>query len=286
MNVLIAALLASCGGEPAPAPEAAHPADSKCPNVDMDRLAADWIKVEGQRGDHKYRFRIVETGGGYEMYYIAGDFQKRRMAAERRTSDVEFTEIAVGPRREAFDRGEQSLVRLYVEPRKETCSLRVSEMAVSMRDGKEVEMPKPGFQEYLAFPEGQPFTFLPCDESLFFGKAATSKAVADQQVAAQGSGDPLAEMGDQVAVAAWSDVSKDGPEDCTYDMDLYFDDRPVEGKQNLPAGAVGDGVRHWYVPDWYAPYTGNHGFEIYRYRTCAGGERERIAVACIEAVLQ
>jgi hypothetical protein len=40
------------------------------------------------------------------------------------------------------------------------------------------------------------------------------------------------------------------------------------------------------VPDWYAPYSGNHHFELYRHRSCGGGPRELIDVRCIEAVLE
>ena len=66
--------------------------------------------------------------------------------------------------------------------------------------------------------------------------------------------------------------------------DRYFDDRPLEGGQAIAAGAVKDGRRHWRH-DFYAPYSGNHNFEMYRYRACDGAPRELIAVAGIEGIL-
>ena len=67
-------------------------------------------------------------------------------------------------------------------------------------------------------------------------------------------------------------------------MDLYFDDLFVDELSPMPAGEVVDGQRQWFHT-WEAPYTGNHHFEMYRYRTCAGGARELIAVAGLDAIL-
>jgi len=86
-----------------------------------------------------------------------------------------------------------------------------------------------------------------------------------------------------VPVGMWSKAAEDGPESCSYDMDLYFDDQLVEERRRVPAGDVRNGFRHWYV-DWDANWSFNHTFEIHRFRSC-GGTRELIAVAGIEAVL-
>ena len=51
------------------------------------------------------------------------------------------------------------------------------------------------------------------------------------------------------------------------------------------AAGVEGGFRHWYVADWYAPYSGNHHFQVYRYRTCPGEERTLLGVDCLEAAL-
>ena len=83
----------------------------------------------------------------------------------------------------------------------------------------------------------------------------------------------------------WSDAGADGDVGCRYTMDLYFDDRPVEGKQAIPAGKVERDHRHWFVPEWYAPFSGNHHFQIYRYRQCDSSDRALIGVACLDAVL-
>lgn len=84
-----------------------------------------------------------------------------------------------------------------------------------------------------------------------------------------------------VAAGAWSDVAADGDVACAYTMDVFFDDQRVEA--NVAAGAVKGENRHWYY-EFKAPYTANHQFAFYRYRSC-DGEKELISVAGIEATL-
>ena len=103
-------------------------------------------------------------------------------------------------------------------------------------------------------------------------------------LAAKGDPGAGAPLGEQLPVGTWSDAAADGPEACAYTMDLYFDDRPLEGGQGLAAGEVKGGERRWYH-EYFAPYSGNHFFEMYRYRACEGAARELIAVACIEGIL-
>ena len=286
MRSLIVFALVGLGCQADNASEA-PPAEDKCPKVDVDNMAGQWIHVKGSQGDHTYRFELTSDGAAtpaYTMWYVGGGFTKRVLQGERRASDIEFTEVPDARKKAAFDKGDESLVRLYVEARKEKCALRVSEVAVQLRDGKEVERPKPGFEEYLVMPEGAQFTFHPCEEPLFIGDAASNKALADKQMSELGWPDPGHSLGEAIPIGTWSDAARDGDTSCSFDMDLYFDDQPVKDRQKLPAGLVKDEHRHWYVPDWYAPYSGNHHFELYRYRTCAGG-RELLGVACLEAAL-
>ena len=67
-------------------------------------------------------------------------------------------------------------------------------------------------------------------------------------------------------------------------MDLYYDDQPLADGQGLAAGDLKEGRRQW-LHDWPTPSGGNHNLEMYRYRTCAGSERELIAVSAIEAII-
>ena len=50
-------------------------------------------------------------------------------------------------------------------------------------------------------------------------------------------------------------------------MDLFFDDRPATNEDGtvqkaVSAGAVADGRRSWLVEAWYAPFSGNHHFQV------------------------
>ena len=281
ISVLVISLgLSGCGeDEPASAP----PAEDKCPAVSMDGLFGQWIMVDGKRGDQTHRFEIRREGP--ELWLVDGGFTRRRMKGEKRQKDYVFTEVANGRRAAAVEAGEEGLVRLFVEPWKQQCSLRVTRVEVLQKDGKETERPTPGFKEYLPFPENVAFNFRPCDGPLFLGDAARDARVADQQAAAGGP-EPSHALGEAIPVGAWSVAAEDGAADCTYDMDLFFDDRPVEGRQNVPAGQVDGERRAWRVDAWSAPYSGNHHFEIWRYRTCADGQRTLIDSRCLEAVLQ
>ena len=107
--------------------------------------------------------------------------------------------------------------------------------------------------------------------------------IADKEVEELGDAKGDTSMG-TVPVGMWSDVAADGDEACTYDMDLYFDGQAVAELQKIAAGEAKDGLRHWYHA-WDAQFTGNHHFEMYRYRTCADAKRERIGIAGIEAIL-
>ena len=256
----------------------------------MENMAGKWIKFAG-KAVKEHRFEIVEEGGGYTLWYTGGGFTKKALRGEKRSGDVMFTEVLDERREGLYKSGSTSKVRLYVEPRKQDCSLRVSEMTLEWKGDKDVERPKGTFTTFVELPEGPVLTFRPCDQELFIGAAATDKKEADAQIERSGAAEPAGEMGDAVPIGTWTDAAADGDAACTYDMDLFFDDTSARDKDGnvltkVAAGAVADGQRHWAVPGWYAPWTGNHHFEIHRFRTCDGGSRELIGVACLEAILQ
>ena len=287
----IAAALLGCGLNACTGEEAAPPpVEDKCPRVQMD-FTGQWIRVNGSAGDHKTRFEAQAKDGGISLWYVGGQFTKRELKGERRANDWVFTQVATPAEEEAWKKGERELVRIYLEPKKDLCAMRVMAGTVKYdaANDKPKETMSPGFQEFLPFPDGQKFTFRPCDGPLFMAKAATDYGAAKKELE-NGGAVYTGALGDALAIGAWTDAAADGDAACTYDMDLYFDDRPAKDKDGkprgaTPAGEVKDGVRSWAVTDWYAPYSGNHHFEIYRYKTCGGGARELIAVSCTEAVL-
>jgi len=71
-----------------------------------------------------------------------------------------------------------------------------------------------------------------------------------------GTADPGHQLDEKLPVGMFAQASADGPDSCTYDIHLYFDDVPVKDRQKVPAGDVKDGWRHWYVADWYSPLLG------------------------------
>jgi len=284
VSLVVSAFLVACDGGSDPAEQSLEQTpSSQCPAVSMDGLDGKWLKYSGA-AVKAFRFQVADVGGEKELWYTGGGFTKRRMAGERRSNDYVFTEVPGKEKLARYKAGAVPLVRLYVEPRPQDCSLRVSEMEVLFSGDKEQEKPKGTYTTYVAYPDSGPdLSFRHCDQELFIGPAASDKAVADQQLVENGTAAPSAALGEGLALGAWSPVM--GEEGCTYDMKLYFDDEPARDA----AGAFRDPVpvtgESWLVSDWYAPYSGNHHFQIAQRKTC-GGSTEVIGMACLEAILQ
>ncbi|HJN73650.1 MAG TPA: hypothetical protein QGF58_06915 [Myxococcota bacterium] len=258
LSPILGLLLACDGAQQAPAP-----VEDPCPEISME-MAGDWIKVQGSAGDHTHRVRIHPDGSAW---YVGGGFEKTRMEGKYRKDDLMLTEV-----------GDKDLkTRLYFQPNKKKCSVRVVEVRVDA-EGKERQVGV-GYTEYLSFPEGQVFTFRPCDDSAYIGDAAKSWAKARRERDSDNGINPVGALGESVPVASWTEPI-DG--ECTYSAALYFDDRPVEGKEALE-GKLSDGMVQFY-DEWYAPYSGNHNFEFHRKASC-GGEDKDLGVACLEAIL-
>ncbi len=272
--------LFACGGGPAEAPEQEVP--ERCKNVHIDKLAIDWIAVRGNAPDPKTRMRLRQTSDGYEAWYVGGFFTKLTLSGDKRDDDVKFTEVPTRKRKEAYDAGDGSVVRAYLKPSLKDCAVQAFIGTVD-KAGKEEIPPRP--IEMLPFPaqEGVTFSFQPATEGLFLGEAAQDPKARDKQVEELGGANPDHEMG-TVPVGMWSSVAADGDPGCTYDMDLYFDDQLATEVSPKAAAAPVDDTRHWFH-EWEAPFSGNHHFEVHRFKTCAGGARELIAVSRIEAVL-
>jgi hypothetical protein len=276
--VSVVCLVACGGGESASGPTSMEEAAAaKCPAVHLDRMNVDWITAAG---DPKTRLRIEKEGDRYTAFWVGGYFHHMRLDGKRRDTDVRFEEVPSGSRKASVEAGTTPKTVLYVEPSYKNCALNVYKAQVAK--GKEQAEPKP--QEYLPFPDqGVVFSYEPATEVLFAGEAATSKKKADAELEELGMAKADVPSG-KVPVAIWSDAAADGDAACTFDMDLYFDDQLVPELTKLPAGEVKDGVRHWFH-EWDAPYGGNHHFQVYRYRTCEGGPRERIGIGALEAIL-
>jgi hypothetical protein len=274
-------LLVGCGGATAPE-EPANVVPDKCQKIHVDRLAGDWIQTKGQAANHRVRMRVMEKGDGYEGWYIGGFFPKRRMKGEKRKNEVVFTEVPTPERAKRFKKGEFGLERVYVKPSLKHCALQVFAGSVTNDDKESIP---PRGEEMVEFPDmpGVTFSYRPPDRVLFLGEAAKNADKAAKQLK-ENEGAPKSdhELG-VVPVGFWSVAAEDGAADCTYSMELYFDDQ-LKTELSREVTTVENDKRHWYL-DWDAPYSGNHHFEMYRYRVCGGGEKELIDVAALEAVL-
>jgi hypothetical protein len=244
-------------------------------------MQGDWLLANG---NPKTRMRWTSRDGKTYLWYIDPAFSNHKLELEgvKRDKDWQFDEVPRGTRIKLIETGGEAKKRLYIQPRMTSCAVEVYAGTVDP-SGKETMPPKP--KEFLQWPDGSPqqFSFAPHDQTLFLGEAATDKTKADKQVEANGAPGIEAEMG-SVVVGVWTSVSSDGDTACDYTYDAYFDDLLVEGATAQPAGEVKDDTRHW-THTFEAPYSGNHRFELHRFRQCAGGERERIAVAGTDAAM-
>ncbi|MBN2798691.1 MAG: hypothetical protein JXX28_06030 [Deltaproteobacteria bacterium] len=272
-------LLAACKGEEAPPVKTLEElAAEKCPKVHMDRMEGGWVLVTGNT---KNRMEIVPKGASYMVYY-SNENGHYELTAQRREKDLQLTEVPRLMRKELIAKGEAEAMRMYLRPYMESCSIKVQEGTVSAT-GRETIAPPSDTKEFLAMPAGAGvFSYRPADDWLFLGPAAKSRATAKAQLAKDGFPKPEVPGSHAIPVAAWSDAQADGPASCSYDADLFFDGKRVQEK--VPAKGVTGGERYWYV-DWDANWSFNHTFEMYRYRTCGGSERELIGVAGIDALL-
>jgi hypothetical protein len=281
---LLLVMLAACGSnEPAAdAPKSLEEqAAEKCPRVGMDRLGGAYIAATG---NPKTRMWVEKRGAETLLWYTDPAFSNHRleMVGTKRDKDWQFDERPRGKRAKMIAEGSEAKKRVYLQPTLKNCRLEVYPGAVDAA-GKEQMPTKP--KAFAEFPDsgGVVFSFAPFDETLFLGEAAKDKAVADKQVEELGEPQIDHPMG-EVTVAAWTDATGDGGDGCTFAYDAFFDGQRVEGGEAQPAGDVVDGQRPWRHT-FKAPYTGNHTFEIHRYKTC-GGKKELIAVAGLDAVLQ
>lgn len=286
--MLLSTAVTGCGDEDKDEAAAAPDVD---PRFTLDGLTGRWIRVNGNAPSKEHRFEVHKSGKTTELWATNGGWTKRRMVGEQRASDWKFTEVLPEAEAAKWKSGARAKTRFYLKPEPAKGSWRITELEVANDGGNEVEKQKGQFQEYVPFPDKYDFTFRPCDGALFLGDAAKDPAKAAKEVEEEGGPFPGHALGEAIPVGIFLDAAADGDASCTYDMDLFFDDLPAKGKDDtprakVPAGEVVDGKRPWLVADWYAPFGGNHHLQIYRYRTCSGGDRELIGVQCVEAVLE
>ena len=68
-KMLVLVLLVGCGGG-SEGQNTETLAAEKCPKVHLDRLAGDWVMVQGATADGKTRLRIVQQGDTWKGFYV------------------------------------------------------------------------------------------------------------------------------------------------------------------------------------------------------------------------
>ena len=99
--LVVAALTACAGGDGAKSSE--ELAAEKCPKVHVDRMAGDWVLVQGASADGKTRLRLEASGDGYKAFYVGGFFTHLALDVEKRDRDLKLTEIPSARKKVDFD---------------------------------------------------------------------------------------------------------------------------------------------------------------------------------------
>ena len=116
-------LVLACGDTE---PETAPTANEKCPNIAVDKLDGQWVRVAGSAGDTSHRFEVKDApGGGYTATFILGGFERLKATGVVRKSAVIFTEDLTDAQLKKFNQGQRLKRQLYIEPRLQSCSLRI-----------------------------------------------------------------------------------------------------------------------------------------------------------------
>ena len=181
---------------------------------------------------------------------------------------------------------------LYVRVDDKRCRLQVSDMYATFLKGERVEDFNPGGQSPYVPSEESRYSMVDCPPNYNRDKPETNRQgelipwnkeepdpTRDQPYpyTAQGARVPVGEPVNWMYI----DIAlneKNKPEDCTYYLDAYFDDLPVESAQNV---AVTPGVRatYWRFQMTHEALTEKEIIEIHRHKVC-GGKDEIIDAVC------
>lgn len=172
--------------------------------------------------------------------------------------------------------------RLYVKMDTERCRLSLSDMYFTIHQGKKVEDTNPvGINPFVESDES--FMFEHCDE----GRNVVA-GLKEEEPPEDLSTIPQVQehsVGDKVNYFYLGEKANKAEEGCTYSADVWLSWKP--GPTGIEVQPDEDGALWWktshtWTDDQVIDYAGKKVglFEMVRYKTCGGGEKEKINTTC------
>lgn len=272
--------LAGCGGAKEPVQ-----AENKC-DIDIEKLEGGYVWGQGLGSQLKpqwlFRGRFFEEGGTRKLTLLMGSptFTRVQLTGEKDAEGkwqyVEAPQYE-GEALENYKKTNTSVNnRLRVNVKVEvdsSCRLVVRDGWDTFVDGKERwKQSDLGSKVFVKIPDDREYSFETATERVRMFDAAESWKAAEAE-GAEYQQYMIDRMEEDFAV--WSPLT-DRQEGCTYSLDFYRDDRPVE-KGVAVTPEEKDGHLRWVYHHKFE-YAGLGTVEIRRYRECAG-KKERLAIA-------
>ena len=231
-----------------------------------------------------YEFREVKetASGDREAYYFSD------LASLYEFNDEELAK----KKKENKNLGWKLEGMLYIRLDEKRCRLKISDMYATYVEGKRIEDFNMGGQSSYVRSEEDRYSMVDCPQNynrdkpemnrqgeLIPWEMAEPDPNRDQPYpySAQGArvpaGKPINWMYIDVALNA-----KGAPEGCTYYLDAFFDDLPIEGTQNT-AVTPGERWTYWRFQTTHEALEEKKFIEIHRHKVC-GGKDEIIDAVC------
>ncbi len=171
---------------------------------------------------------------------------------------------------------------VFAKPNKKRCNLRVSDMYMTIYNGKKLEDSNPVGTNPFVLSKDE-FLWEHCDSGNTLADTQSEAKPAVEEVA---PGKFQHETGKPIHYHYYGDKALDVEEGCTYSYDSFAQWRPVGADTAVSAGEDGKlvwGASHSFKaddhPEWFNPAIPQGIFSMVRYKTCAG-KKEKIDTIC------
>ena len=315
-TVALGAVLAGCESRTTIGVEPVATCDLDLENLEGMFIAQKASPERGEFLDKDFRIKFFDDGGKKKAISTGGrifphlpltqkfDYELKEVR-ETATGDKEayyFADLAAlyefnaeeleKRKKENKNLGWKLDGMLYIRVDEKRCRLKISDMYATFVEGKRTEDFNTGGQSSYVESDEDAYSMVDCPQAynrdkpemnrqgeLIPWEKAEPDPTRDQPYpySAQGArvpvGTPVNWMYIDIAL-----TTKNAPEGCTYYLDAYFDDLPLESAQNV-AVTPGDRATYWAFQMTHEALEEKEFIEIHRHKVC-GGKDEIIDAVC------
>lgn len=253
--------------------------------AEEERLA-DWCQaLEVHEAGSCTRASLKELGASADDETLKAKIKEAKQTVKKYRNTENWDQFVLNNN----NLGNKLQGRLYIKADTKRCRLQVGDFYFTIYNGKKVEDTNPVGQN----------PFVKTDEVLLFEHCKDGRSLADLTTEVPPKDlskiPPRRNHSTGTPVHYWylGEKEVEPAEGCTYDFDVWAQWRPVAEKQATELGKVKrkDVIKwhysHTYTPETLVQVTGKDAaiFHMIRYKTCGGGEREKIDVVCNAALM-